>query len=98
MQSFLEILESHMVWFATAAVIFHVSLAFYICLVVKDSFKLSAKTKSFLMYLTFLVPVVGVIVALFMVGNNKQYNGYESTSSNGSGYFENVERELGTNE
>ena len=78
-------------WMSVGLILVHFSLAFYACLVIKDSFKLSAKTKTLLMYASVLIPVIGVLLAFILAGSNKKYNGMVDGATSGSGYYDNAD-------
>ncbi|WP_100643626.1 hypothetical protein [Alteromonas facilis] len=74
-------LEMNMFWLGIGGAVGHFLLALYACLVVKDSFKLSAKRKTTLIYVSLLLPLIGFLTALIMAGNNKKYNGFANANS-----------------
>lgn len=78
-------------WISVGLLLFHFSLAFYACLVIKDSFKLSAKVKTLLMYVSVLIPVIGFLLAIILAGSNKKYNGMVEGATSKTGYYDNAD-------
>lgn len=76
------------IWVLTLLIAGHVVMAVYGCLLVRDSFKLSAAKKKPLMVVCVLVPLIGFALAITLAGKNEKHSGFGDGSAGGGGFID----------